>query len=66
MYLALWFWIGLLFDFGFFKAFGVDWVQTVPYSVRAVLLAALVTGLIALVAFKVLVRLLREFRDQFT
>jgi hypothetical protein len=63
LYLALWFWIGLLLDFGFFKLFGVDWVQLVPYSLRAVALAGLVTGLVALVAFKVLLRLLREFRD---
>ncbi|HLJ93669.1 MAG TPA: hypothetical protein VKU02_10815 [Gemmataceae bacterium] len=63
LYLALWFWIGLLLDFGFFKVFGVDWVQLLPYSLRAVMLAGLVTGLVALVAFKVLLRLLREFRD---
>jgi hypothetical protein len=63
VYVALWFWIGLLLDFGFFKAFGVDWVQITPWELRAVVLAGLLLGLAALVTFKVLVRLLREFRD---
>src|SRR6266851_1088189 len=63
LFVSLWFWIGLLLDFGFSKAFGVDWVQVVPWGLRAVVLAGLVTGLVVLVAFKVLVRLLREFRD---
>jgi hypothetical protein len=63
LYVALWFWIGLLLDFGFFKAFGVDWVQVAPYSLRAVVLAGLVIGLIALILSKMLFRLLRDFRD---
>src|SRR5437660_6851779 len=63
LYVALWFWIGLLLDFGFFKVFGVDWVQVAPWGFRAVLLAGLVAGLVITVASKVLVRLLREFRD---
>src|SRR2546429_7266451 len=44
LYVALWFWIGLLLDFGFFKVFGVDWVQVAPRGFRAVLLAGLVAG----------------------
>jgi hypothetical protein len=63
LYVALWFWIGLLLDFGFFKTFGVDWVQVVPWELRAIVLAGLVTGLVVTVASKVLLRLLREFRD---
>ncbi len=63
LYVALWFWIGLLLDFGFFKLFGLDWVQVAPYSLRAVALAGLVIGLVALVVSKVLFRLLRDFRD---
>lgn len=63
LYVALWFWVGLLLDFGFFKAFGVDWVQVVPWELRAVVLAGLSTGLVVVVASKVLFRLLREFRD---
>src|SRR5438445_2364150 len=63
LYLALWFWIGLLLDFGFFKVSGVDWVQVVPWELRAVVLACLVIGLGAMVTSKMLLRLLREFRD---
>ena len=41
IFLALWFWIGLLLDYGVFKAFSIDWVQEAPRSLRGVLLAAL-------------------------
>ncbi len=63
LYVALWFWIGLAFDYGFFKLFGIDWVQQVPWSFRAVLLGLLSAGLLAAVSLKVLTRLFREFRD---
>jgi hypothetical protein len=63
LYLALWFWIGLALDYGFFKLFGVDWVQELPWSFRAGALVVLLAGLLAVVAVKVLVRLLTEFRD---
>src|SRR5438093_260591 len=63
IYLALWFWIGLLIDYGFFKAFTVDWVQVLPKELRVATLCVLVIGLVALVSFKVGVRLMREFRD---
>src|SRR5438876_1128204 len=62
VYLALWFWIGLALDFGVFKAFHVDWVQELPKGVRGGLLAVLVLGLLAVVAVKVVRRLLVEFR----
>ncbi len=64
LYLALWFWIGLLLDYGFFKAFGVDWVQELPWGFRAVLLTGLVAGLLTVVTIKVLLRLWREFRPE--
>jgi hypothetical protein len=63
LYLALWFWIGLLLDYGLFKLVGVDWVQALPWEFRALVLCGLVAGLLAVVAVKVLLRLLREFRD---
>src|SRR6516165_10178973 len=63
MYLALWFWIGLLLDYGFFKLFGIDWVQKLPWGFRAFVLCVLTAGVVALVALKVLTRLFREFRD---
>src|SRR5436305_1775850 len=62
-YLALWFWIGMILDYGFFKLFGIDWVQQLPWSFRAFILTVLSAGVLALVALKVLTRLFREFRD---
>lgn len=63
LYLALWFWIGLVLDWGFFKLFGIDWVQELPWSFRATVLCLLLAGLLAAVATTVLTRLFREFRD---
>ncbi|MCS6850488.1 MAG: hypothetical protein NZ700_04880 [Gemmataceae bacterium] len=63
IYLALWFWIGLVLDYGFFKAFDIDWVQELPREVRAGILIALLTGLLALVTLKVVLRVARDFRD---
>jgi hypothetical protein len=70
LYLTLWFWIGLLLDFGVFKLFSFDWVQQMPRLVgdtfpimRIGMLVILVAGLLALVAVKVILRIVREFRD---
>ena len=71
IYMALWFWIGLLLDYGTFRLFAFDWIQelnqNVPEStatiVRVVLLGILGAGLLAVVAAKVFLRLFREFRD---
>ncbi len=62
LYVALWFWIGLLLDFGLFKATGFDWVQEAPRGVRITLLVILSVGLVAVLAVKVVRRLLVEFR----
>src|SRR6266852_5785670 len=63
LYLALWFWISLALDYGFFKVFGVDWVQVLPLEFRGIVLLLLISGLVALVTYKVLFRLFREFRN---
>jgi hypothetical protein len=63
LYVALWFWIGLLLDFGLFKLFGVDWVQVMPREMRIIILSGLIVGVVALITFKVLLRQIREFRD---
>jgi hypothetical protein len=74
LYLALWFWIGLAVDYGFFKVFSIDWAQEeLPYKFtlgpwqlpvfRTTLLLVLVAGLLAVVASRVLFRLLRDFSD---
>jgi hypothetical protein len=71
LYLVLWFWIGLLLDYGVFKLFAYDWVQEMPRMVgddsfrvvRVTMLVVLLSGLLAVVAVKVILRLLREFRE---
>ncbi|HJT78042.1 MAG TPA: hypothetical protein VJ739_12635, partial [Gemmataceae bacterium] len=64
LYLTLWFWIGLALDYGFFKLFSVDWVQELPWGVRAGVLVVLLAGLLAVVAVKVILRLVVDFRDR--
>jgi hypothetical protein len=63
LYMAWWFWITLALDYGFFKIFGIDFVQTFPMEFRVVVLIVLSGGLLVLVAGKVVFRLFREFRD---
>jgi hypothetical protein len=71
IYLAVWFWVGLLLDYGTFWLFAFDWVQelnqnlpaSTALAVRGILLGGLAAGLLAVVATKVFVRLFREFRD---
>src|SRR5262245_47025614 len=65
IYLALWFWIGLVVDYGIFKISGgqVDWVQVLPHAFRVVVLCLLSLGLLVVVGFKVALRLFCEFRE---
>src|SRR5215211_417420 len=62
LYLCLWFWIGMLLDYGVFRAFTVDWVQVLPWALRGGILVVLASGLLAAVALKVVRRLFVEFR----
>src|SRR5262245_512373 len=75
LYLALWFWIGLALDYGLFlltrseiffaitREAPLDWVQVLPAWFRGGVLVLLIAGVLALVAFKVIVRLFYDFRD---
>lgn len=63
IFLALWFWIGLLLDWGVFKLFTWDWVEKIPWAVRLVGLLVLSAALAGLLVFRVALRLLRDFRD---
>ncbi|MGH7173093.1 MAG: hypothetical protein ACRELG_22660 [Gemmataceae bacterium] len=63
LYLTLWFWIGLVLDYGVFRLFHFDWVQKTPWGARCGVLIVLLSGLAAAVTLKVLTRLFREFRD---
>jgi hypothetical protein len=63
VFLALWFWIGLLLDYGLFKLLNWDLVRIFPMWVRAVLLFGLASAAIALALTRVLRRLMRQFGD---
>jgi hypothetical protein len=62
VYLALWFWLGLAADYGFFRAFTIDWVQELPRWFRIAVLAVLGTGALALVVRQA-ARLVRGLRN---
>lgn len=69
VFMTLWFWIGLLLDYGVFRLTslfipgGLDWVQIVPWWLRAVVLTGLLAWLGTLVITRVAVRLFKEFQD---
>lgn len=63
MFLALWFWIGLAFDYGFFRLFDIDWVQELPRGFRVGVLIAVAGALAFLLARQLASRLFREFSD---
>src|SRR5438552_3038492 len=72
LFLAAWFWAGLLLDFGTFRLFAFDWLQELRdvapdanngFLVRAVLLGAVLLALVALVVVKIALRWMREFND---
>jgi hypothetical protein len=79
IYLAVCFWAGLALDYGLFRLFAFDWVQelqqltvdpatgaqgNVDVVIRVVMLALFLGGLVALVIWKVLLRITREFSDR--
>src|SRR6516225_4566710 len=56
LFLALWFWIGLVLDYGVFRLFHFDWVQETAWGFRCGVLVVLLSGLLAAVALKVITR----------
>jgi hypothetical protein len=61
IFLAAWYTIAMVIDFGMFKAFGWDWVQDGNWWIRAVVLAAAIILLGSIVAFRIVRRLTTEF-----
>src|SRR5262245_15728406 len=61
LFLAVWFWIGLLLDYGVFKIFTFDWVQEAPRDVRVWVLRLVLIALAGVVAFKIVRRLTKDF-----
>jgi hypothetical protein len=72
LFLAAWFWVGMLLDWGSFAAFSFDWIQELQivdetqaasHYVRVVLLLVLLGCLVGLAVTKMALRLNREFSD---
>ncbi|MFM7148502.1 MAG: hypothetical protein ACKO23_01540, partial [Gemmataceae bacterium] len=63
LFLALWFWIGLLLDYGVFKLTLVDWVQTLPWGFRLGVLVVVLSALLALLITRVFFLLFKKFSD---
>src|ERR1700730_10733862 len=57
LYLAVCFWAGLAMDYGLFRLFAFDLI------LRVIMLCLFLGGLLALVVWKVLFRITREFSD---
>src|SRR6476660_6980544 len=49
LFVAAWFWLAMLIDYGIFKLFAFDWALEAPKALRVVALVAAVAGLLALV-----------------
>src|SRR5262245_42285899 len=64
LFLCVWFWIGLAFDWGLFKLFGMDIVQQWPWAFRAVVLVGLTSLFATVLLFTILFRLLVQFSDK--
>lgn len=64
LFLCVWFWVGLAFDWGLFKLLGVDLVQQLPWAFRAVVLVGLSGLLVTVLLITILFRLLVQFSDK--
>ncbi len=62
LFLSACFWLGLAFDYGLFKAFGVDWVQELPIWFRQAVRIVVVALLFYFLA-RGFVTLVRRFRN---
>ncbi|HEX3314204.1 MAG TPA: hypothetical protein VHR72_04890, partial [Gemmataceae bacterium] len=69
---ACWFWLGLAFDFGLFKATAFDWMLELDFLdptgkgsfwVRALIALAVLAVLGYLIVSRLVIRLMREFSD---
>src|SRR5262245_29401463 len=63
LFLAAWFWLAMLIDYGVFKLFAFDWALDAPKALRAVALILAVGALLALLVTKIVMRLTRDFSD---
>ena len=61
LFLAVWFWLAMLVDYGTFKLFTFDWVTDAPKTLRTIALILAGTLLAAIVVSKMLLRISRDF-----
>ncbi|MCI0700176.1 MAG: hypothetical protein L0241_03715 [Planctomycetia bacterium] len=61
LFLAVWFALGLLFDFGLFKTLGWDWVRDGAWTVRFLALVIAIGLLVSILVFRIVRRLTTEF-----
>ena len=63
IFASAWMWIDLFVDYGSYRLFGIDWVQSLPRFIRIFLLGILALGVIVLTATRIALRLNKDFRD---
>lgn len=61
LFAILWYWIGLVLDYGLFKATNFDWVLDAPKFLRIVAFTALALFLTGILVTRLVMRLNREF-----
>ncbi|MFQ3650420.1 MAG: hypothetical protein SNJ75_08815, partial [Gemmataceae bacterium] len=64
LFVCVWFWLGVLFDWGLFKLLGVDIVQHWPWAFRLVVLVGLSGLLVTMLLFTIVFRLFVQFNDR--
>ena len=63
IFASAWMWLDLFVDYGSYRLFGIDWVQSLPRFIRIFLLGILTLGVIVLTATRIALRLNKDFRD---
>lgn len=63
LFLATWFWLAMLIDYGVFKLIAFDWALDAPKAFRVIALVLAIAGLLALVVMKIAMRLTRDFSN---
>jgi len=63
LFLAVWFWLAMLIDFGVFKLFAFDWALDAPKTLRVIALVLAIAGLGALLVTRIVMRLTKDFSN---
>src|SRR5262245_55879092 len=63
LFMAVWFWLAMLIDYGVFKLFSFDGALDAPKTLRVVALVLAAAALLALLVTRIVLRLTRDFSD---